>query len=121
MKKRPVTITISLVLIALSALVWLVFGLSIVTGLHPTIAFDNLVTQMMAVLSILSAAALGFLAVFLARRSKLAFWVSVPLLTLVAVFSLADELGFSDVASFLVAAAALACLIAGRRWFFEPG
>ena len=121
MKKRPIAITICLVLIALSALVWLVFGLSIVTGLHPTIAFDNLVTQAMAVLAILSAAALGLLAFFLARRSKLAYWISVPLLALIAVLSLADEIGFADVASFAIAAAALVCLIGGRRWFFEQG
>jgi lysylphosphatidylglycerol synthetase-like protein (DUF2156 family) len=118
MNKRPITITISLVLMALSALVWLVFGLSIVTGLHPTIAFDNLINQVMAILSLLCASVLSLLVIFLARRSKLAYWVSVPLLALVAIFSLADELGFADLASFLVSTVALVCLVAGRRWFF---
>lgn len=119
MKQRPVTITICLALMALSALAWLVFGLSIITGLHPTIAFDNPVTQVMAALAILSASALGLLAFFLSRRSKFAYRLAVPLLALVAIFSLADEIGFADVASFAIAAAALVCLIAGRRWFFE--
>jgi len=121
MNKRPITITISLVLMALSALVWLVFGFSIVTGLHPTIAFDTLINQVMAILSLLCASIISLLVIFLARRSKLAYWISLPLLALVTLFSLADEIGVADVASFTIAAVALVCLIAGRRWFFKKG
>jgi lysylphosphatidylglycerol synthetase-like protein (DUF2156 family) len=88
-------------------------------GIHPSIGFDSLVTKVIAVLALLSGAVLAVLVFFLWRGSKLAYWVSVPLLALIAILSLADEIGFADVASFAIAAAALACLIAGRRWFFK--
>jgi hypothetical protein len=118
-KERPLPITCALILISLTALVWLVFGGSILLGLHPSISSSTLAGLIMEVLALGCAVVLGVLVFLLARRNKTAYRVTVPLLALVAIISLADELGWMDFASFAISAAALVCLITCKRWYFK--
>jgi hypothetical protein len=116
-KNRPVIVTIFLVLASLVALVWLGFGLTIVTGLHPTIHFNSLFSRMVAIASLFSAVWLFILTYFAARRSKAAYWLLLITFCLLTIASLADELGAVDIAVCAATAITLGCLIAGRQWF----
>lgn len=97
-KNRPVIVTIFLVLAGLVAFVWLGFGLSILTGLHPTIHFDSLLSRLIAIVSLLAAVWLFSLTYLAARRIRFAYWLLLITFSMLTIASLADELGAVDIA-----------------------
>jgi hypothetical protein len=117
--KPPVIAVVTAALISLVALVWLSFGVIIMAGLHPTMHFETTMGRTMSILGILCAAGLLTLLFLAFRHIRFAYWLLVAGLSLIAVLSITDEVGAADLASLGITLTALACLVAGRRWFLQ--
>jgi lysylphosphatidylglycerol synthetase-like protein (DUF2156 family) len=73
----------------------------------------------MAGLAWASAAALAGLAILLGRRIRVAFYLAVILLAIIAVLSITDQIGWVDVASLGVSVIPLALLLKDRAWYLR--
>ena len=121
MSKLPFGVTVARLLIGLNALIWLGFGLIVASGAHPAMPDSSILRGMMAILGLLTAAALLVLNVFLGRRSRLAFTTAIVVLGCLAFLTIADQVGLADAAVLALTLAPLVCLIGSRGWFMAGG
>jgi len=121
MDKPPTSVPAARLLIVLNALVWLAFSTIIAIGAHPALPDSALLRGVMAILGLLTCAALLVLYVFLGRRSRLAFFAALVTLGCLALLTIADQVGLVDVAVLALTLAPMACLIGGRGWFMAGG
>ena len=119
MTKSPLTFTVSLGLILVNALIWLSLGLIIGSGAHPAMNVDITLRLALAALSLFAAAALIVLFFSLRQHIKLAYFFSLALLTLMAVFTLFDDFGWSDLVVLVITLAPILLLLKDRTWFME--
>jgi len=63
--------------------------------------------------------ALAGLALLLSRRSRLAFYLAVILLTIIAVLSVTDQVGWIDLAALAVSVIPLLLLLKDRAWYLR--
>ena len=119
MDKPPTSVSAARLLVLLNAIVWLAFSTIIAIGAHPALPDSALLRWVMAILGLLTCAALLVLYVFLGRRSRLAFFAALVALGCLAVLTLADQVGCVDVAVLALTLAPMACLIGGRGWFMQ--
>ena len=123
MTKRPSTVPAALFLLLLNALVWLVFGIIVAAGLHPSMPESDVVRWTMAVLAFLTTGVLLGLRVFLRRRSRIAYYLTIGLLVVLSTLTVTDEFGLSDLIVLIIIAAPLLLLIKDRAWYLRrsPG
>ena len=119
MDKPPTSVSAARLLVLLNAIVWLAFSTIIAIGAHPAMPDSALLRWVMAILGLLTSAALLVLYAFLGRRSRLAFFAALVALGCLAVLTLADQVGCVDVAVLALTLAPMACLIGGRGWFMQ--
>jgi hypothetical protein len=119
-KRFPTTVSITLLLLALDALMWFSFGVAVAAGCIASIAAPG-IRWVMAGLAWASAAALAALAFLLGRRVRLAFHAAVLLLAVITVLSVTDQVGLLDLAALALSAIPLALLIKDRSWYLRPG
>jgi hypothetical protein len=124
MNRFPATVRAALLLLALDALLWFVFGVVVATGGIASIASMPAARWVMAALAWTSAAALAGLAILLSKRLRPAFYLAVVLLTLIAVLSITDQIGILDLVSLAVSVIPLVLLLKDRGWYLrrtDPG
>jgi hypothetical protein len=119
MTTMPVKVRITFLLILLNALVWLVFGMIVLLGLHPALPAEGLYRWGMAVVSFLAAAVLIILFLLLRRRWKPAWYLAVTALAVSALVTLLDDFGGIDLAVLAVMLLPLVVLVVDRRWYME--
>jgi di/tricarboxylate transporter len=125
LSRRPASVTAALVLVLLDALFWMGFGIIVALGLHPALPDGAVVRWMYTFLAAGCSLALAALVVFLTRRgsaryNKIAYVLLAALLGLIALFTVLDQFGLSDLVVLLFTLAPLVLLIASRRWYFQP-
>jgi len=121
MKNIPAKIKIALVFILLGALVWLVIGVLIAAQLHPGLSSsDPLIHWGMAGASFAAFVVLVVLAWLLAKRRRLAFFITLVALAVVMLLTFFDQMGWADVVMLLITLIPFALLILGRKWFLQP-
>lgn len=121
MKNIPAKIKIALVFILLGALVWLVIGVLIAAQLHPGLSSsDPLIHWGMAGASFVAFVVLVVLAWLLAKRRRLAFFITLVALAVVMLLTFFDQMGWADVVMLLITLIPFALLILGRKWFLQP-
>ena len=123
MTKPPSTVPAAHFLLLLNALVWLVFGIIVAAGLHPSMPESDVFRWIMAVLALLTTGVLLGLRVFLRRRSRIAYYLTVGLLVVLSTLTVTDEFGLSDLIVLIIIAAPLVLLIKDRAWYLRrsPG
>ena len=123
MTKPPSTVTAAHFLLLLNALVWLVFGIIVAAGLHPSMPESDVFRWTMAVLALLTTSVLLGLWVFLRRRSGIAYYLTIGLLVVLSILTVTDEFGLSDLIVLIIIAAPLVLLIKARAWYLRrnPG
>jgi hypothetical protein len=119
MNRFPTTVRAALLLLALDALLWFVFGVVVATGGIASIASMPAARWVMAALAWASAVALAGLAILLSKRLRPAFYLAVVLLTLIAVLSIADQIGILDLVSLAVSVIPLVLLLKDRGWYLR--
>ena len=68
MQPRPLSVTITSVLIVLSSIIWLILGIMLALNAHPGFPDDPLIRAWMAALSIAAACILFMLVIYLEKR-----------------------------------------------------
>jgi hypothetical protein len=119
MNRFPATVRVALLLLALDAVMWFAFGVAAAAGAIASFADMPAVRWVMAGLAWASAAALAGLAILLGRRIRVAFYLAVILLAIIAVLSITDQIGWVDVASLGVSVIPLALLLKDRAWYLR--
>jgi hypothetical protein len=117
-KRFPATVRIALLLLALDALMWFAFGVVVVAGGNASIDVPA-VRWAMAGLAWVSAAALASFTLLLSRRNRLAFYLAVILLSIIAVLSITDQVGWVDLAALAISVTPLVLLLKDRAWFLR--
>jgi len=119
MSRFPATVQATLLLLALDAVMWFAFGAVAAAGGIASFAGMPGLRWVMAGLAWASAAALAVLAILLGRRSRVAFFLAVILLTIIAVLSITDQIGWLDLAALAVSVIPLVLLLKDRAWYLR--
>ncbi len=119
METPPRTVRITLFLILLNAVVWLGFAFLAVLGVIPGLPEIPGLRWLMAGLALACSIVLGLTAFLLQRRVRLGLVLGLLLLTIIAVLSLSDQLGWLDILSFLVCLVPLVLLVKDREWYLR--
>ena len=117
MTRPPVSVTVSIGLILVNAIVWIAFAVIVAARMHPSLPAGDLVRVIMASLALLAAAVLVFLSIMLRRRSRWGYILTVAALILLAALTIADEVGLADLVVLAIAVIPLSLLIKDRAWY----
>jgi hypothetical protein len=101
----------------LNAIFWIGFGISMALGIHPAIPENALLRWTMVILSFICGLTLAGGVILLARHNKIAYYLVGVLLSAIAVLSITDQIGFTDLSILLITIVALILLIKDRRWY----
>jgi len=121
MDRPPVSVRVTLILILLNAAFWLGFAILVAAGAIGSIPSASVIQWVMAILALVSAVALAGIAFFLRRRNRFAFYFGLALLALIAVLSIADQVGLLDLFTLLVNLVALGLMVRDRGWYLQWG
>ncbi|HBG74481.1 MAG: hypothetical protein A2X25_14265 [Chloroflexi bacterium GWB2_49_20] len=126
MNKLFVSIYAALIFILLNAIVWLSFGLIIAFDMHPSLPELPLLRDGMAFVSLIMAGILFALEFFLARRNRIAFFLTVGLLLITSLLGFFDDFGVADFLFLVINFVPILLLIKDRAWYLhnklpEPG
>ena len=119
MNRTPISVSATLLLIALNASFWLVFALIAALGLIPSFRAANAARWIMAILALGASACLADLAIFLRRRSRIAFYAGGLILAAIAVLSITDQVGLLDLLTLVISLVALGLMLKDRGWYLQ--
>jgi hypothetical protein len=119
MTRRPASVTFTLALVLVNALVWIAFAVLVAARMHPSLPADDLVSVIMALLALMAAFVLGFLAIMLWRRSWWGYFLDLVALILLAVLTIADDVGLADLVLLAIVVIPLLLLINDRPWYLR--
>ncbi len=119
MPKKPITVTIALGFILLHAVFWLGFIVLLAWNLHPALPDSPAIRWIMGILAFGCAAMLIALAVLLARRVRLAYFLATGLLVLLMALTFTDEVGLADWIYLILVTTTLILLIKDRSWYLQ--
>ena len=120
MQPRPLSVTITSVLIVLSAIIWLILGILLALDAHPGFPDDPLIRAWMAALSIAAACILFMLVIYLEKRLRLAYFGMLAALAAAALVIFLDQVGPVDLMVLVINVIPLALLIKNRRLYLSP-
>ena len=120
MTHRPLSVTVTVVLILLDAALWLAFGLIVAVGLHPALP-DNLVYKIVLSLASFGAAlVLAGLSVLLTRHNRAGYFLTLTFLSMAALAFFLDDVGWVDLAFLAATMLPAALLLKDRNWYLHP-
>lgn len=119
MTKRPLTVTINLVVILLNALIWLVLGIIIAVNAHPGLPDMPEMKGILAVLSIAIAGILMLLTLFLFKQINIAFYLTLIFFGIAALLTIFDDVGLADVVFVIICLIPIFLLIKDRKWYLQ--
>jgi hypothetical protein len=114
---RPMSVSIALAFIALNALIWFAFAALLALGAIPGLPDNPSLQWGMAALAFIGSVVLALLSFLLAKRNRIAFYLSISGLAFISVIVFADDIGVVDLVAFALSAFPLVLLILGRSWF----
>jgi hypothetical protein len=115
------TLRIALLLVRLNALLWLAFAILTAAGANPGIPDTPRVRWGLALLAGAGGLALLLLEVLLRRRSRVGYYATLVMLTVIALSLLADQFGLADLVVLAATAAPMILLIKVRDAFLKHG
>ena len=119
MNKRPFSVRVVFVLIALDALLWLALGLIIAVDAHPALPVQANIKTMMAILSLVAAVVLLGLSMFLAKRSRVAYYLTLAFLLVASLLIILDEVGWIDLVVLAIQIIPIILLLKERTWYLH--
>jgi len=115
--RRPRSVTITLGMILLGAVIWLVFGILLALNAHPAFPDDVTARSGMAVLSVAAACAILVLLYLLRRRRPLAYFVMLGILAAASLAVFLDDVGLVDLVFLGITLIPLGLLLRDRAWY----
>jgi hypothetical protein len=119
MPPRPLSVTVSLVLILLTALIWLTLGIMIALGAHPAIPNQPAVRAVLASGSLAAAGVLIGLLILLAKRVRVAYFWGLAAMTASSLAVFFDDVGWTDLVFVILNLVPLFLLLKGRAWYLQ--
>jgi lysylphosphatidylglycerol synthetase-like protein (DUF2156 family) len=119
MKKRPLTVNVTLIFVIINALIWLILGMIIALHLHPSLPDNPVIRWSMAFLSFAAAAILIGLFFLLRRQIPVAWFFSVGFFVLSALLTFFDQFGLTDLVVLVINVIPIILLIKDRAWFLR--
>lgn len=86
----------------MNSIIWLLFALIVITGIHPALPDSVVYKWVLAIFSFLSGVFLMVLFVFLRTKNKYAYYLTIALLVLIATLTIMDDLGVIDFIVFTI-------------------
>ena len=117
MKELPISVRITQVLLLIEALMWLVFGVIILLGLHPALPEGGLYRWGIGGISILAAVVLVVLARLLRKRVRPAWYLTMLALFATFLVILFDNVGWVDLAVMAAVFLPMILLLIDRKWY----
>jgi hypothetical protein len=117
MAKCPFSVWSTFVLLGFSAFIWLAFSILAAAGLHTALPESRTIQWIIAGLALACACALVVLIILLGRRVRGAYFLTTALLALLAALTVADEVGWADLAYLAVVVVPLILMIKDRAWY----
>jgi len=117
MKELPISVRITQVLLLIEALMWLVFGVIILLGLHPELPEGGLYRWGIGGISILAAVVLVVLARLLRKRVRPAWYLTMLALFATFLVILFDNVGWVDLAVMAAVFLPMILLLIDRDWY----
>jgi lysylphosphatidylglycerol synthetase-like protein (DUF2156 family) len=121
MPSRPLSVTASLLLILISALIWLTLGILIAVGAHPAIPKEPSVQAALASGSMAAAGVLIGLLILLAKRIRLAYFLVLAAMTASSLAVFFDDVGWTDLVFLFINLVPLFLLVKDRAWYLSAG
>jgi hypothetical protein len=121
MEKKPVTVSVTLVMLYVNAGLWLLFALLVGSGRHPSLPDRADIRWGVAVLALLAAGALAVVAWLLSWRKPAGYWLTLAILLLAVLSILLDQVGLSDLIALALVLVPAVFLLKDRRWYTQPG
>ena len=109
----------TLIFILVIAFFWLGFSIIVATSLHPAIPDSKLYQWILAGLAFLTAAFLFLLFFLLKAKNKVAYFLTIAFLTIMAIMTIMDDLGVIDFLSLFITIFPIVLLIKDRKWYFQ--
>ena len=119
MKNIPALVKVAIGFILAGAGVWLVLGVLIAARLHQGMPSDPLIRWGMAIAAFVAFLVMGTLAWLLAKRKRLAFFITLVALGVVFLLTLFDQVGWADAVMMALTVAPFVLLVIGRKWFLQ--
>lgn len=119
MKESPVVVKIALIFILLNALIFFVLGVLIAGGWHSGVPEDAALKWIMMLGMFGGTIVLALCYLLLAKRRRLAFFITLVVLALIMAMTIFDQVGWIDLVMLLITFIPFALLILGRRWFLQ--
>lgn len=121
MKRTPASVSVTLILISLIAAFWFIYAIILMLGVNPALPSAGVVKWVIFILALGTSVVMAGIVIFLRARKRFAFYFGVVLLTIIAVLSITDEVGLSDLVVLLASLITLGLLIKDRAWHLHAG
>lgn len=118
MEKQASIFKIVLGFVLVNVFIWLAFSCLLVIDLIPLGAVPAALRWVMASLSLTASVVLFILYLFLKRRNRPAYFLTVLAFVGLVVLTFADEVGIIDLVYLLIAFTPLVLLLSCRSWYF---
>ena len=118
-QNAPFSVSITLWLILLMAVMWLGFSLLVTLGLHPSYSRLGIFRWIMAGLTFLAGGILISIWILLQKHNRFAWYAAVIMLAAMAMAGLFDDIGLIDIVYMIGALVPLVLLIKDRNWYMN--
>lgn len=119
MHSIPLSVKVTQAFLFLAALIWLIFGFIVVAGLHPALPEEPLLRWGMGTTAFVGGMVLAGLGIFLMKRNRFLYWISLIGLGLVTLVNFFDDLGWVDVGVALISLLPFILLLKDRHWYLQ--
>ena len=119
MTNRPLSVSAALIFTLLNALVWLALGVIIAANAHPALPDVPIIKGIMAFLSFATSGILLGLFVFLGKRSRIAYFITLGLFIAISLLTIFDQFGLVDLVILIINIVPIILLIKDRAWYLQ--
>ena len=119
-KRRPVAVSVALILMVALGLIWLGLGSLIALGIHPAVHIPPPWHFVMAALCIAAGLIAMTLVAALHRRSRIGFYGALAFLAASAVAVVFDQVGWTDLMFVAANVMPIILLLNARLWYLRP-
>lgn len=118
--KPPKSVILTAVFIAVDSVLWLLFVILAAVTRSYLSSLPALYKWGIVLSALGGSLALAAICFLLLKRNRFGFYLGLLVLTVIAVASLMDELGFLDLLAFLLILVPLVLLLHDRNWYLKP-
>ena len=115
--KRPISVVINFIFILINDFIWLILGIIIAADIHPALPGLPAMKSIMAGLSISIACIILILVFLLYKRKRAAFYLILAFFAGLAVLTVFDDVGVSDLVVLVINIIPIILLIKDRAWY----